>query len=187
MADDETPGSGKRPHLRSVKDEAPKHDRSVTGHDQERSTRGGIRTPLTEAQRETVVALLRADGPKLARNEVARRAGVSGGAVTKIANEIGHTFRREITAEAVTARAIDAQAQRRVLADGLVDDALMIRSMLTRDAPTRDVADLTRAISYLARATVDLDRIALERERASKADLSGAEVDEWLGSMTKGA
>lgn len=178
-----------RPHLRAVPAPEPfpweqgiastSSAGNDTGKDRARDPRA-----LPEAKRNEIVALL-AEHPDLSRNEIGRRVGVSGPTVGKIAREIGRSFDRTETAKATEARAIDTRAARVKLAETLVRQAQAAADRLdglTEDA--RASADTSRAIGALVRASVDLDRLELERERANRADMSGAEVDLWLNEMT---
>jgi hypothetical protein len=82
---------------------------------------------LTDAERERIKELYDAG---MGRNEIAAAIGRSAGIVTKIARELGLSFNRAMTAEAVEARRIDMAARRAVLADNLLSDAEALREQM---------------------------------------------------------
>lgn len=147
------------------------------------------RPPTPEAKVEEIRALL-AD-PSLSRNEIARRAGVSGYVVTRIATEIGRVFRppAEVadTRAATAAHSASATGDRRALAEDLSSAVAEIMSQLRELLPAKDTratGDLSRAAAALVRAAVDLDRLEIDRQRAASAARGGSEVDSWLDEMT---
>lgn len=111
----------------------------------------------------------------LSRNEIARRAKVSGALVSRRAKAAGHSFGREMTAAATAAASVDAAARRAALrdraldlAEKLYDQALsdqhyqIVRTregdqIVPRDTPTaKDAADLSRAILAAVQADAKL-------------------------------
>lgn len=67
---------------------------------------------------KTEVLALHAEG--LARNEIARRVGISAGSVTNICRDAGLTFDRSETKQATEARAVDLAAGRIRLAEKML-------------------------------------------------------------------
>lgn len=83
--------------------------------------------PITDDDRRRV-AELHAQG--LSRNAIARETGRSQATVSKLARELGLSFRRERTAEATRVKVIDAKARRAELAALLLEDAHRLREQL---------------------------------------------------------
>lgn len=83
--------------------------------------------PLDPAKRDAILADIR-DG-RLSRNAVAKKHGVSGATVTKIANAEGLTaaFDRTQTKRATASKLADLASKRAALAELLMDDAFAVR------------------------------------------------------------
>jgi len=147
------------------------------------------RPPTPEAKVEEIRALLA--NPSLSRNEIARRTGVSGYVVSRVAAEIGRAFRpaAEVsdTRAASAARSVNATGDRKALAENLAGAVAEIMGQLRELLPAKDTratGDLSRAAAALVRAAVDLDRLEIDRQRAASAARGGSEVDSWLDEMT---
>jgi hypothetical protein len=82
---------------------------------------------ITDAQRRLVEDL---HGKGLGRNVIARRVGIAAASVTKICTDLGLTFDREHTRQAVAARKADAAALRSELELTLLEDAQKLRGQL---------------------------------------------------------
>lgn len=87
------------------------------------------RVPLTDAQRASVIAEY-TENPGVARNEIARRTGVSRTAVTRIIKEHGEAFDRSQTVQAVQAREVDIADLKTQLALDMWHDAARLREQL---------------------------------------------------------
>ncbi|GAA4059752.1 helix-turn-helix domain-containing protein [Actinomadura miaoliensis] len=85
------------------------------------------RRPITDDDRRRV-AELHAQG--LSRNAIAKEIKRSQATVSKLAAELGLSFRRERTAEATRAKVLDAKARRAALALDLLGDAERLRRQL---------------------------------------------------------
>lgn len=83
---------------------------------------------MAELSGETIAEIRRLAGEGVGRNEIARRLGVSAGAVT--AHAPAGAFDRSATAEAVRARQVDMAARRAELASNLLEDAARLREQL---------------------------------------------------------
>lgn len=89
------------------------------------------RVPLTDSDREEIVALAR-DG--VTRNDIARRVKRSPSTVTRVCDEAGVQFDRKQTQAATVAKQMDNKAKRAVLQEKLLEDALKIREQLWEPA-----------------------------------------------------
>lgn len=87
---------------------------------------------MAELSGETIAEIGRLAAEGVARNEIARRLGVSVGSVTRHAP--AGSFDRSMTAEAVKARQIDMAARRAELAGNLLADAERLREQLWEPA-----------------------------------------------------
>ncbi len=84
-------------------------------------------TPVTEVEREQMRAL-HAEGRS--RNAIARELGRSVKTITRHCAEMGLSFDRSQTAQAVAAAQLDAKARRRQLADDLLGDVERLRAQI---------------------------------------------------------
>lgn len=135
------------------------------------------RTMITNHQRNQVLTL-HADG--LGRNEIAEKAGISTGSVTKIVHAAGRSFDRTKTATAVAARQVDLADRRTRIIDRLYSRTEALLDRLEADkfdtilkasfgeeiasslafVPARDVRDLASSISQLAGQAARLEAVS---------------------------
>ena len=116
--------------------------------------------PIAEHVRADVVRLARDGVP---RNEIARRTGVSGSSVSRIAAAAGVRFDRQATAAATQARAVDQRAARVTLAGQLLDDARAARAWVHTAETARDLREAARAVYLLTSAHCRL--VAVDNSR----------------------
>lgn len=134
------------------------------------------RVTITDSQRAQVLAL-HAKGT--GRNEIAAKAGISTGSVTKIVHAAGHSFDRTKTATAVAARQVDLADRRTRIIDRMYSRTEALLDRLEADTfdtilkasfgeeiasrlafvPARDVRDLASSISQLASQAARLEAV----------------------------
>lgn len=150
--------------------------------------------PYTDEEREAVRSR-HAGG--MGRNQISRETGIHTRKVSKIAEELGLTFKRAAwVREAVEAKQVDAKARRAALAIALLDDAERMRAQLFApmtafafggkdntyaeheipEPTVRDKRDLMGAIGAAIDRAVKLDAY-------DRVDDSLADVDRWLIAM----
>ncbi|WP_084075262.1 helix-turn-helix domain-containing protein [Demequina sp. NBRC 110052] len=111
---------------------------------------------IAEHTRERVVELLH-EGH--GRNEIARRVGISGTSVGKIAREQEVSFDRSKTAEANRITAVDARYKRLALADNLLNDIEGARARLAQCEGAAQFRWVAQAIDALTRSYVTIQRM----------------------------
>lgn len=104
---------------------------------------------IGEETRGKVIELARSG---LARNEVARQAGIGQASVSRICAEAGVTFARTQTRQATEAKRVDLHAARVQRAGDLLDDLQSARGWLTVAEDARELRDAAQAIKSLAEA-----------------------------------
>lgn len=125
----------------------------------------GLTNPIPEETRDEVLRLAR-EG--VARNEIARRTGVSTASVSRICSGEDVAFDREQTAAAVKARVVDLKAARLELATDLLDDVTAARGRLHIADSAKDFAEVAKAVHYLTGSHVRL--AAVDKDDTSGVD-----------------
>lgn len=139
-------------------------------------------TPISDKQREQVLALARAGQ---SRNAIARQTGVSATSVSRIVKAAGLNFEANVprTELATATRAAQQRAERVDQAQGLLDDLRDGRARLAAAEKTRDWFDTARGIQALALAHA---RLAEVEHRTAKPEDSAAESRSLLGDLMSG-
>lgn len=146
--------------------------------------------PLTDDERERIVALARAGHP---RNHVAREVGRSPGVVSKVCKAAGVSFDREAVKSATEARQADNQAKRAQLQSDLLDDAIRLREQLwepcvvynfggrdnTYEQHTLDQPDAAGKATLLRAVGIAVDKSV----RLAEVDRAGAGAAEGRGIL----
>jgi transposase-like protein len=139
--------------------------------------------PISDEKRTRITELC---GQGVSRNDIAREVSVSPSTVSKIAEEIGHSFDRTAVENATRARKADNAAKRAQLVSDLLDDAQEFRAMIRQPHTvhdfTKDGEFVTGVLerptagdirNYMTSLGIAVDKtIAIER-----ADLGGGDVE----------
>lgn len=155
--------------------------------------------PLSPAQRAAILAEIQ--GGSTNRAAIARKHGVSGWTVGKIAKDAGITdaFSRENTKNATRAREADSASRRAALAAALLDDVDFLRAKFRQEWTKTVVipgvgtdkveADSVEIATGLQRLMTSVG-IALDKhvvlDKHDSDDSAGAAVDAWLRHVMGG-
>ena len=117
--------------------------------------------------RAEMVVVLAQQG--LARNEIARRTGISTATVSRIAKANGITFDRARMERPLKARIHDLKVAQAGIAEGLQEDVAVARMLLRTARTHRDYAFASKAISDLTQAVQRMTPQITEEESVEEA------------------
>lgn len=156
-------------------------------------------TPGNSVQGERRAQIVAWIDEGLPRNEVARRAGLSGSTISGIAKAEGRTFDRSMIRSATEARTADLRARRAEIAAVLLEDAMRLRGQIWQPHEyidhggkdfnearwTQDEPSPADKLKLMQAAASALGRhLNLEQHDADAGDKPA--VDAWLDAMTGG-